>query len=69
MRFGRSDLTPIVAKLMEDHALLAGLVTDLEEATHRDSPDVVLRHLDGFEAIMNSHLGFEERQLVDSWTP
>jgi hypothetical protein len=61
----RPGLTPIVAKLMEDHALLASLITDLEDASHRDSPDVVQRHLDGIEAVMTSRFGFEERQLVE----
>jgi hypothetical protein len=58
------DLTSVVAKLIEDHALLANLITGLQNAIHRDSSDVVLRHLDGIEAIMTSHFGFEERQLV-----
>jgi hemerythrin-like domain-containing protein len=61
----RPDLTAVVAKLIEDHALLASLITGLDDAIQRDSSDVVLRHLDGIEAIMTSHFGFEERQLVE----
>lgn len=61
----RPDLTPVVTKLIEDHTLLASLITGLEDAIHRDSSDVVLRHLGGIEAIMISHFGFEERQLVE----
>ncbi|SHN47993.1 Hemerythrin HHE cation binding domain-containing protein [Cryptosporangium aurantiacum] len=57
-------LAPVVAKLNEDHVLLGYLLTDLERAVATADADELLRHLDGIEAIMDSHFGFEERQIT-----
>ena len=66
-------LGPVLHQLAEDHRVLAGLI-DSFEASLRDghAPDVLHRHLDGIEAILQTHFRYEERQLVsvlDRWTP
>jgi hypothetical protein len=58
------DLARDVARLAEDHRLLAGLIRDLERVTGRGDPQETTRHLDGIEAIMESHFAFEERKLA-----
>lgn len=61
----RPDLGPVLATLTEDHGLLAGLIEDLEQAVGAGADaEHVLRHLDGIEAIMESHFGYEERRLI-----
>jgi hypothetical protein len=53
-----------VALLITDHRLLAGLIRDLEQVAGRGDPAETARHLDGIEAIMESHFAFEERRLA-----
>ncbi|MFI7278025.1 hemerythrin domain-containing protein [Streptomyces sp. NPDC049879] len=60
----RPDLAPVVERLMEDHALLEGLIRELDAAVRHAPPDELLSRLDGVEALMESHFGFEERRLV-----
>lgn len=51
--------------LRSDHAQLEHLLGSLTAAVRRgEPPDALLRHLDGVEAIMDSHFGYEERQLL-----
>lgn len=57
-------LSPVVDRLMEDHRMLAALIEDLERVTRTASAAQVLYHLDGITAIMESHFGYEERQLT-----
>ena len=57
-------LGPVVDRLMEDHRMLAALIEDLDRVTRTASAARVLRHLDGITAIMESHFGYEERQLI-----
>jgi hemerythrin-like domain-containing protein len=59
------DLAPAVAKLIQDHSMIAHLIRGLDDAvrTRADSASL-LRHLDGIGAIMESHFRFEEKQLV-----
>jgi len=60
------ELAPVVAKLMQDHSLLAHLITDFEHALGRAAEaESLLRHLDGIGAVMESHFRYEERQLVE----
>ena len=58
-------LAETVGKLVRDHNMIAHLVGALEQAltAHSDS-DVLLRHLDGIEAVMETHFRFEEKQLT-----
>lgn len=59
-----SELAPVIAQLIDDHRVLAALLTDLERASATGSPNELVRHLDGIEALMTSHFAFEERRLV-----
>ncbi|MFG3223885.1 hemerythrin domain-containing protein [Kitasatospora sp. NPDC048194] len=68
----RPDLAPTVAALVEDHGLIAGILTrvrELAEEAERAtaSPDgdleAIGRELDGLAAIMESHFGYEERAI------
>jgi hypothetical protein len=60
------ELAPVVAKLSQDHSMLSHLIQELDH-TLRTAPEeqALLRHLDGIEAVMETHFGYEERQLVD----
>ncbi|GAA3387249.1 hypothetical protein GCM10020369_29060 [Cryptosporangium minutisporangium] len=58
------DLVPVVEHLRQDHELLSMLLADLESVARTATADELTRHLDGVEAIMDSHFGYEERQLV-----
>ena len=61
----RPDLAPVIANLERDHAMIAHLIGDLEQALrHGASQAEKLRHLAGIDAVMESHFGYEERQLV-----
>jgi hemerythrin-like domain-containing protein len=62
---GRPDLAPVVARLVQDHNMIAHLIQGLEHAvsTAADSA-ALLEHLDGIGAIMESHFRYEETQLV-----
>lgn len=56
-----------IAKLMQDHEVIAALLTQLDHAlTASATPDELVRHLDGLSAIMESHFNYEERQLLDT---
>lgn len=61
----RPDLVGTVAKLKQDHSMIAYLIRGLEQALRSgDEKGALLRHLDGIEAVMETHFGFEERQLA-----
>ena len=61
----RPELAPVLATLMQDHAMIAHLIEDLERAIAEGvASDQLLHHLDGIEAIMESHFGHEERRLI-----
>jgi hemerythrin-like domain-containing protein len=59
------DLAPVVADLKRDHSMLDHLLGELERAA-RSGADrgELLRHLDGIEAVMETHFRFEEKKLV-----
>jgi hemerythrin-like domain-containing protein len=58
-------LAETVSKLIQDHNMITQLIGDLERAIGtRSARDVLLRHLDGIEAVMETHFRFEEKQLV-----
>lgn len=59
-------LRPAIAKLAQDHELIAELLVQFNQAlTASAEPGELLRHLDGLSAIMESHFRYEERQLLD----
>nr|WP_202035890.1 hemerythrin domain-containing protein [Streptomyces mexicanus] len=74
----RPDLAPTVAKLVEDHGLMASILSRVSELADRAArsrgPDLeaIGRELDGLAAIMESHFGYEERTIseaLDERTP
>lgn len=65
----RPDLTATVANLVEDHKLIASILSRVNELadsaaeSHGQILESVGRELDGLAAIMESHFGYEERTL------
>jgi hemerythrin-like domain-containing protein len=60
------SLRSTIAKLRQDHEMIAALLTQFSHAlTAAATPDELGRHLDGLGAIMESHFRYEERQLLD----
>lgn len=60
-------LASTIAKLVQDHEMIAALLTQFDHAlTASATPDELVRHLDGLGAIMESHFNYEERQLLDT---
>lgn len=59
------ELASTVSKLVQDHNMISQLIGELERALAGSfEQQVLLRHLDGIEAVMETHFRFEERQLV-----
>jgi hypothetical protein len=67
LRAALPELAPVIDNLMEDHALVAGILRRIREllAPGRTSagPGTLVRELDGLTAILESHFGYEERRL------
>jgi hypothetical protein len=59
----RPDLAGTVAKLVEDHELIASIVARVRELADGGSPEAVRGELDGLVAIMESHFDYEERAI------
>ena len=61
------QLRSTIAKLTQDHEMIAVLLTQFSHAlTASATADELARHLDGLGAIMESHFNYEERQLLDT---
>ena len=61
----RPDLAPVVAQLRQDHSMISYLIAGLQQAVERRAgPADRLRHLDGIEAVMETHFRYEERRLL-----
>jgi hypothetical protein len=59
------ELGEVVDRLEHDHRMIGTLLFDLERVVReRAGREVVLRHLEGVDAIMESHFPYEERELV-----
>ncbi len=59
------ELAEVVDNLSRDHTMIGHLLGDLRQSIDRgDPPDVVLRHLDGVEAVMTTHFRYEEKRLL-----
>ena len=55
----------VVDRLEQDHAMIGSLLSDLEHLVGSGAPgDLVRQHLEGVDAIMESHFRYEERELV-----
>jgi len=61
----RPDLSGTIAKLVEDHAMIAPMLTRVAEiAGHAaGKAESIRRELDGLTAIMESHFAYEERAI------
>lgn len=65
LRRERPELGAVVDRLEHDRAMIGALLAGLDRAVRAGSGrDVVLRHLEGVDAIMESHFRYEERELV-----
>ena len=61
----RPDLAPVIANLTQDHSMIAHLIAGVERTLTSGADQVELvRHLDGIESVMETHFGYEERQLL-----
>ena len=71
LRVDRPDLAGRIDRLVEDHGLVAGLLTGVEDLVDRagtvDRAGLV-RELDGLAAVLASHFAYEER-AVAGWEP
>ncbi len=60
------DLGPVVRQLRQDHSMIEHLIGGLRRALDDGATTAEkLRHLDGVEAVVESHFRFEERRLLD----
>jgi len=65
LRREHPSLGPAVERLEQDHAMIGTLLADLERVLREGAvAAVLLRHLEGVDAIMESHFRYEERELV-----
>ncbi|WP_081913553.1 hemerythrin domain-containing protein [Glycomyces sp. NRRL B-16210] len=59
------ELKPVVANLMSDHNMLEHLIGGFTAAIEAEADaDALHDHLDGIGAVMETHFGYEERQLL-----
>lgn len=59
------ELRATIAKLTEDHELIASLLAQFDRTLASPiAPADLVPHLDGLSAIMESHFQYEERQLL-----
>ncbi|MEV5250267.1 hemerythrin domain-containing protein [Streptomyces werraensis] len=65
----RPDLAETVTKLVQDHGLIASILTQVRELADRalgargPELEAIGRELDGLAAIMESHFSYEERAI------
>ena len=62
----RPDLAPVISQLRQDHSMINHLIGELQRAAKNGAgTEEKLRHLDGIEAVMETHFRYEERKLLD----
>lgn len=60
------DLADVLRELTRDHHMLAHLLGELQRAVDADHDAATLhRHLDGIEAVMETHFRYEEKRLLE----
>ncbi|GAB3755761.1 hemerythrin domain-containing protein [Microlunatus parietis] len=58
-------LAPVITQLSTDHSMIEYLLNGLAAAIETGAPAAEqLRHLDGIEAVMETHFRYEEKMLV-----
>ncbi|MBZ2198339.1 hemerythrin domain-containing protein [Occultella gossypii] len=61
------DLAPVLRGLTQDHSMLDHLIGELGRTLEAGAPrEETLRHLDGIDAVMETHFRFEEKQLIEA---
>lgn len=59
------ELAPVLRTLQQDHSMIAHLLGGLQAAVRREADSSeIQQHLDGIDAIMESHFRYEERMLL-----
>ncbi len=65
LRERHPELAPVLDNLSRDHRMIAHLLGELRRAMATgDPPEDLRRHLDGIEAVMTTHVRYEEKRLV-----
>lgn len=61
----RPDLAPVIAQLAQDHSMVEHLLGGFRRAVQEGATtEARLRHLDGIEAVVETHFRYEERRLL-----
>jgi hypothetical protein len=68
LRTAAPELATVIDNLIEDHALVAGIIRQIRELATAGqaapAPDALARELDGLIAILESHFSYEERRIA-----
>jgi len=68
LRAAAPELATVVDNLIDDHALVAGILRRIRELVTAgraaSGPDALVRELDGLIAILESHFSYEERRIA-----
>jgi hypothetical protein len=65
LRREHPGLATVVDRLEQDHAMIGALLAELDRVVRAGAGrEVVRRHLEGVDAIMESHFRYEERELL-----
>ncbi|HKD89178.1 MAG TPA: hemerythrin domain-containing protein [Streptosporangiaceae bacterium] len=68
LRAAAPELATVIDNLIEDHALVAGILRRIRELVTvgwaASGPDALVRELDGLIAILESHFSYEERRIA-----
>jgi Hemerythrin HHE cation binding domain len=70
LRAAAPELAPVIDNLLEDHALVSGILRQIRDllAPGRapSGPGALTRELDGLTAILESHFTYEERRIAQA---
>jgi hypothetical protein len=68
LRAAAPELATVIDNLIEDHAVVAGILRQIRElltlGPAPSGPDALGRELDGLIAILESHFSYEERRIA-----
>jgi hypothetical protein len=61
------ELAEVVGHLSRDHRMIGHLLGEFRHSMGAGgSPEELLRHLDGIEAVLTTHFRYEEKRLLDA---
>jgi hypothetical protein len=70
LRAATPQLAPVIDKLIEDHALVTGILRQIRDLLAPDrtppGPGALARELDGLTALLSSHFSYEERRVAQA---